>query len=610
MKSLVCVMGVLLLTAFASGGGGNLASAQSEVPPTSNIQVADGQNPGEVIISWDFVEQATYYRVGYVNMERDYPLAKASRTGNWMEAFIYVDLETRNFVESRGQVQYTMRGLQQGVRHAFSVLTNGSRYDEPTWPSNPRWRFLTVADWGGPCPTATPIPTPQPPPTPTPSQPEPTLPPPPEAADGDYDTDNDGLIEVSHLAQLNAIRADLDGDGSSHSEIYAEAFPGAQAGMGCPKLGCVGYELVADLDFDTNGNGVADAGDAYWNDGEGWVAIGDFDRGDFSAIFDGGGHTISNWRGGFGLFGYLDESAVIRNVGLISVSLTGPYHNGTLAAKSFGLISNSYVVRTATSSPNGGLIDANRGVIDSSYVIGTPITAPDWVGALASDNTGTISNSYATVNVNGRGPFIGGLVAANHGTIIASYTTGDVDGGDIYDGGLYVGGLAGQNENGGMIIASYATGSVNGASESGGLIGRNEGTIVASYATGSVTGTGDDIGGLVGRSYGNGLIIASYATGRVSGSGLTTYVGGLIGDNSGTIADSYWDTQTSGQAGSYGGIGQTTGELQSPTGYTGIYANWDMDIDGDGVVDDPWDFGASNQYPVLQYAGLSVAAQR
>ena len=29
----------------------------------------------------------------------------------------------------------------------------------------------------------------------------------------DYDRDDDGLIEVANLAQLNAIRWDLDGDG-------------------------------------------------------------------------------------------------------------------------------------------------------------------------------------------------------------------------------------------------------------------------------------------------------------------------------------------------------------------------------------------------------------
>ena len=33
------------------------------------------------------------------------------------------------------------------------------------------------------------------------------------AGTGDYDEDNDGLIEITTLAQLNAVRWDLDGDG-------------------------------------------------------------------------------------------------------------------------------------------------------------------------------------------------------------------------------------------------------------------------------------------------------------------------------------------------------------------------------------------------------------
>ena len=62
--------------------------------------------------------------------------------------------------------------------------------------------------------------------------------------------------------------------------------------MGCPSEGCIGYELSANLDFDTNGSGDADAGDAYWNDGGGWDPIGDGDFG-FNATFDGNGYTIS-----------------------------------------------------------------------------------------------------------------------------------------------------------------------------------------------------------------------------------------------------------------------------------------------------------------------------
>ena len=109
----------------------------------------------------------------------------------------------------------------------------------------------------------------------------------------DYDNDDDGLIEVSNLEQLNAIRWDLDGDGSPSDTAYDSAYPDAISGMGCPVSGCLGYELVADLDFDANGDGEPDEGDAYWNNGAGWLPIGHTSEG-FWATFDGNGHTISN----------------------------------------------------------------------------------------------------------------------------------------------------------------------------------------------------------------------------------------------------------------------------------------------------------------------------
>ena len=45
--------------------------------------------------------------------------------------------------------------------------------------------------------------------------------------------------------------------------------------------------------------------------------------------------------------------------------------------------------------------------------------------------------------------------------------------------------------------------------------------------------------------------------------------------------------------------------LQSPTGYEGIYASWNINIDsyasvGDTEVDDPWSFGTSSEYPTLK----------
>ena len=140
------------------------SEAQTRVPPVTNVSVRNGVNPGEAIISWDVVPFVTHYRIGYVNMEADYPLAKASRTGDWINAFIYVDEDARNLRVADGRAEYTVRRLAQGVRHAFTVLSSGSvvnnRHDligSYSWPQNPRWRFLTVTDQGGSCPTIAPV---------------------------------------------------------------------------------------------------------------------------------------------------------------------------------------------------------------------------------------------------------------------------------------------------------------------------------------------------------------------------------------------------------------------------------------------------------------------
>ena len=129
-----------------------------------------------------------------------------------------------------------------------------------------------------------------------------------------YDSDDDGLIEIGSLAQLNAIRWDLDGDGAAdngaHVAAYAAAFPNAATGMGCPTNSddaddndCIGYELTADLNFDTDGDGAVNWADEYWNSGAGWAPIGGF-----AATFEGNGHAISNLyinrtSYGIGLFG-------------------------------------------------------------------------------------------------------------------------------------------------------------------------------------------------------------------------------------------------------------------------------------------------------------------
>ena len=157
-KSMKLLLVALVLMSALVGGGVALAQSGSAAPATGNLTVRDGVNPGEVVLAWDHVPQATHYRIGYVNMETDYPLAKASVTGDWINAFIYVDENARNIQVSNGRAEYTVRRLEQDARHAFTVLTSsnfvdtgaaGSVTSEFSWPSNPRWTFHTVADRGG-----------------------------------------------------------------------------------------------------------------------------------------------------------------------------------------------------------------------------------------------------------------------------------------------------------------------------------------------------------------------------------------------------------------------------------------------------------------------------
>lgn len=77
---------------------------------------------------------------------------------------------------------------------------------------------------------------------------------------------------------------------------------------------------------------------------------------------------------------------------------------------------------------------------------------------------------------------------------------------------------------------------IRGTDRVGGLIGDNRGTVSESYVTGTVTGANGIVGGLVGENT-RGVISESYTTSAVDGA---DEVGGLVGSNfDGTVKDSY-----------------------------------------------------------------------
>ena len=373
----------------------------------------------------------------------------------------------------------------------------------------------------------------------------------------DYDGDGDGLIDITTLAQLNAIRYDMDGNGDATHAVYAAAFPNrdttSSIRMGCPSGTCTGYELLNNLDFSE--------GPSNWTSGAGWLPIGawGFDsRETYTGTFKGNNKTISNlyisrhMYEEVGLFGRV--SGNISGLGLKNVNVNG-------------------------SDAVGGLVGYQAG----GRILGCFVT-------------GRVEAHYHDSGRLGAGGMVG-ISSLGRDTapsvIAASYANAEVIGRRSGSTGGLVGGTGGRTQ----IIASYAIGPATGWSGVGGLAG-NTGigtTISASYATGTVTGTNPgasiqdaDLGGLVGSR-------------GVSSDPLEQRRAGTT--------SSYWDTESSDISFSPAGLGKTTNELQSETDYNRIYALWNVDVDGKVGTDDPWTFGAADQYPVLKYAGMDTTAQ-
>jgi hypothetical protein len=158
-----------------------------------------------------------------------------------------------------------------------------------------------------------------------------------------------------------------------------------------------------------------------------------------------------------------------------------------------------------------------------------------------------------------------------------------------------LGGMCGYN-NSGTIINCYSTGSISGDSGSqniGGLVGYHyDGTITNCYSFANIFGY-SYIGGLVGR-HDAGIISNCYSTGSVTSGSQNNYLGGLVGFSKGSIFNSFWDIQTSGQTTSNGGKGRTNFQMIRADNYIG----WNTD----GPY---WTIDEGRDYPRLSWEDRS-----
>jgi hypothetical protein len=370
----------------------------------------------------------------------------------------------------------------------------------------------------------------------------------------------------------------------------------------------------------------------------------------FTGTLDGRDHRICNLTiraggtGHLGLFGYLDEQAVVKDLGIADADVgDGGSYCGALAGTNCGRVSRCYAEGRVSGGWCfvGGLLGCNvEGEVIDCRAEGE-VAGGEFLGGLVGDNwEGMILNSHTSCRVVCRwndGSTIGGLVGNNWGSLVNCSATGDVS---TLASSLSIGGLAGVNA--GDIVNCRATGNVTVAQgrEIGGLVGENSWCITRSYATGTVSGgttmygsrngkpVGSwSVGGLVGWNY-NGRIHACYAGGEVLGGDAGSSLGGLVGAQGGDVMDSYcvgrvrpgenstqvgglagsggkgiaacfWDIEASGLAESAGGSGLTTAQMQDAA--TFLAAGWDwVGEQANGLVD-PWFIPEAGGYPMLTF---------
>ena len=212
--------------------------------------------------------------------------------------------------------------------------------------------------------------------------------------------------------------------------------------------------VVNDGTFDADGNFTATGASTTSKPRE-WVAIGpDVWYHYYQGTFDGNGHTISGLyisdaaHINLGLMRYVDEDAVVKNLGVVNCYLSSFGDLGAICYENYGTITNCYStgVITSPNNSNGGLCESNYGTISNCYST-CSVSAPYGVGGISVLNYGTISNCYFAGTVaSPETEYCGGICGrnyddsswtGNYGSITNCYTTCDVACSTIDDGTTY-----------------------------------------------------------------------------------------------------------------------------------------------------------------------------
>ena len=343
----------------------------------------------------------------------------------------------------------------------------------------------------------------------------------------------------------------------------------------------------------------------------------------FDGVFDGAGHTISNFTAEnrsvhyLALFGDLEEKAVIKNLHLVDANVKGSKMVSCFAASLEGTIENCSVTGQLSGIyVVGGMVGFLDNASIKNSMCDVTITAYEdssklrVVGGLvAQSQFGSIDSCFSKCNIVAKNRFDtgGSVVGLNSGTITNSYCEGVSIVSEIR--GLRVGAFCGHNNgsirnclafdfkvmckgseiggfvgsNNSLIAMSVAEGLVVGKSGIGGIAGKNDGYIIDSYSNVTAAAV-EKVGGFAGKNtYG---ILRSYSIGKAVS--ISDKAGGFVGQDTGIVDISFWDAEKSGNDFDVAAASKRTSELKKKS----TFKYW-----GDGV----WVIDEDNDYPRLAW---------
>lgn len=253
---------------------------------------------------------------------------------------------------------------------------------------------------------------------------------------------------------------------------------------------------------------------------------------------DGTPQTLTN----AGIFDTIGADGTVEDLRVYSGTFSGTANAGAVAGVNNGSISNVTTFGNVVESANhaGGIAGENSGTISGASAIGTSTVTADKsggvAGGIAGTNTGKISNSSTNSAVDsssGSAAALGGVAGVNEGTLTNVDSLGVTT-------GLYK--LEGHN----------STKENQYSDNVGGIVGTNSGTVTNAYNESIVSGR-DNVGGILGVNTAtaaegedspvSNVANASRVTGEANSNAAegedktSDYVGGLVGDNKGSITN-------------------------------------------------------------------------